>query len=84
MIENIEKKNEPIVPEDLAVDGNDIRTELGIDGKEVGEILDCLLLDVHRNPFKNRREILLYMAKAYGKSPLKRKIRQNKRLNKFR
>lgn len=84
MIENIEKKNEPIVPEDLAVDGNDIRTELGIDGKEVGEILNCLLLDVHRNPFKNRREILLYMAKAYGKSSLKRKIRQNKRLNKFR
>ena len=40
MIENIEKKNEPIVPEDLAVDGNDIRTELGINGKEVGEILD--------------------------------------------
>lgn len=84
MLNSIREKNEAVTVDDLIIDGNDIKEELGIDGKIIGEILNCLILDIHRKPFKNHRDGLLAMAKEYKNSSLKRAIRQNKWLNRLR
>jgi tRNA nucleotidyltransferase (CCA-adding enzyme) len=59
----------PLGRHQLAVDGNDLRTELGLaPGREMGRILDELTERVVAEPALNDRAILLEMARtlAYG------------------
>lgn len=83
LLDNIELKNEAVVKEDLIIDGEIIKNELDIDGRLLGEILNCILLDVHRKPFLNHESRLIEMAKSYKHSRLKRKLRQNKWLQRL-
>ena len=47
----------------IAVDGNDLK-EMGIFGKEIGEMLSYLLEKVIENPEINEKETLIEMAKT--------------------
>ena len=61
IIAQIEKRGEPIFLSDLAVNGNDL-TELGVSGKQVGEMLHSLLETVLSGETENDRGILLNKA----------------------
>ncbi len=54
-------KSEPYCIKDLAVTGNDI-VKLGINGKDVGRVMDCILDEVMKNPSLNSRKKLLDIA----------------------
>lgn len=51
-------KQEPLLPGDLAIDGEDL-LGLGFRGKEIGEILRKLLEFVWENPELNKKELLM-------------------------
>lgn len=57
-IEEIEKENSAFTKRDLKVNGFDLM-ELGFKGKEIGDILEKLYLEVLEHPEMNDREILL-------------------------
>src|SRR4051812_11591273 len=53
---------------DLKIDGNDLRTELGLpEGREIGRILDALFEKVTEDPKLNDRETLLRLAREERK-----------------
>ena len=81
--DKIQEKNEPVLTSHLMIGGDELIEE-GISPHLIGDILKCLLLEVHRAPFKNNRATLLHMAKSFSKSGIKRKIRLNKWLNRLR
>lgn len=54
-------KNEPYCIKDLAVTGNDILS-LGINGKDIGKVMNGILDEVMKNPELNSREKLLNLA----------------------
>ena len=66
-VSDILEKNECFSLKHLAVNGRDIIGECGINGKQVGEILDHLLETVIVSPEKNSKAVLIEEAKAYGK-----------------
>lgn len=77
ILENIQECREPIFIGDLAVDGNDLK-DLGLEGEEIGKMLQMLLDVVHKKPAENRRDLLLKKAKEFQKNPfiaLFRKVR---------
>lgn len=58
------ERESPIAHRQLAVDGNDLQAELGLDpGPRIGAILDRLLQAVIEDPSRNERETLLAMAR---------------------
>lgn len=77
LTDRFEMMNEPIFAEDLVIDGNDIKA-LGFEGEKIGEVIDALVTEVHRKPYKNNRDSLTKMAEDYKKNPMKVKIRNNK------
>lgn len=77
IFENIQACKEPVFIEDLAVDGNDLKG-IGLEGEEIGKMLQMLLDMVHKKPAENRRDLLLKKAKEFHKNPVKalfRKVR---------
>lgn len=84
LLDNIELKKEAVVKEDLLIDSKTLMDALDIDGALAREILDCILFDVHRSPFLNHESRLMDMAKSYKNSKLKRKLRQNKWLQRLK
>lgn len=70
MLEEIERNNEPVFVEDLAIDGNDLIEEGIAKGEDVGKILVMLTDMVHRKPYENTRETLLKYARKFSKSKL--------------
>lgn len=76
LLREVKIKKEPIFPEDLVIDANDIM-EAGItDDAERAEWLLSLLPDVvHRRPQDNDRKILLKCAKTFNKSRFRRAVR---------
>ena len=63
-IEEIAKSEKKLTVKDLAVNGYDM-IALGLKGKEIGRVLNYLLERVLENPEDNKKESLLYYAKAY-------------------
>ncbi len=69
-VEQILNNNEPIFPEDMAIDGNDL-IEAGIcKGEEVGKMLTMLVERLHAKPELNKRSELLDLARKYKKNKL--------------
>lgn len=68
LIDEIKKYKEPIFPEELAIDGNDLM-EAGIckDEEEAEKMLCMLTEELHVHPRKNTRNDLLELAKKYKK-----------------
>ena len=60
IINDIKNNNEAVFISDLDIDGNDI-ISLGKSGKEVGDVLNRLLDEVHKNPMLNNKNSLLKM-----------------------
>ena len=70
MLEEIKKFREPIFPEDLKIDANDL-AEAGICKRENAEkVLRMVTEEVHTHPRKNTREQLLKLAKVYSKNKI--------------
>ena len=63
LIDDIFASQEPLYLSDLAVNGNDLKETLQINGPVVGELLQKLLLAVHENPTLNHHEGLLQLSK---------------------
>lgn len=63
-ITNVINSGEPYLLKDLKVNGNDMMT-LGITGKDIGDTLNHLLLQVIQNPELNTRDRLCHMAKQH-------------------
>ena len=62
LFEEILRDGEPVFPEDLAIDGNDLK-ELGIPaGRELGNVLKELLDAARKNPELNEKSLLLDLA----------------------
>ena len=60
------KANAPLELRDLALDGNDLMTELGLQpGPALGELLERLLGVVIADPGQNRRDVLLDQARRW-------------------
>lgn len=64
---NILMNKDPLYRSDLAVDGDDLKA-LGMDGKDIGDTLDKLLLLVLEKPHMNDKKILLTKLKVKGKN----------------
>jgi tRNA nucleotidyltransferase (CCA-adding enzyme) len=65
----IEQLNQPMAVTDLAINGTDLMTELGLQpGPQIGQILQHLFEIVLENPEMNTREILLEKARAVLKN----------------
>ncbi len=70
LLNEIKNNHEPVFIKDLAVNGNDLITAGMQDGREIGRILQLLLVIVHKEPERNRKERLLEIAaEYYGKGP---------------
>lgn len=70
MLDEIKKFREPIFPEDLAIDANDL-IEAGICTRDnADKMLAMLTEELHTHPRKNTREELLKLAKLYKKNKL--------------
>lgn len=74
----IRNEKEPLLLEDLAVNGDDLIAAGFEEGEGVGEMLYMLLDAVHQNPNSNEKKELLKLAKTYKKSWLKRTVRNVK------
>ncbi|HWQ78455.1 MAG TPA: hypothetical protein VN381_06550 [Anaerovoracaceae bacterium] len=62
LLKEIQDNREPVFPDDLAVNGNDLK-ELGIkEGVEIGRLLKYLLDTVHQFPEQNDKCLLMSMA----------------------
>ena len=65
--EDILRKKQCVSLKELAVSGSDLIRENGMQpGKEVGEVLSCLLNLVIEDPALNQKETLLERAKSFG------------------
>ncbi|MGN1334915.1 MAG: hypothetical protein ACI4U1_07340 [Anaerovoracaceae bacterium] len=70
LLEEIHALHEPIFPEDLAIDANDL-IEAGIcDEKEADKMLSMLVERIHIKPNQNKRSELLKLAKLYKRNKL--------------
>ena len=70
LLEEVHALNEPIFPEDLAIDGNDL-VEAGIcQPEETEKMLRMLVEKTHIKPNLNKRSELLKLAKLYKKNKL--------------
>ena len=70
LLEEIRQYREPIFPEDLVIDANDI-VEAGICEREEAEkLLRMLTEECHTHPRKNTRQQLLDLAKTYHRNKL--------------
>ena len=70
MLEEIQHYGEPIFPEDLKIDANDL-VEAGICTREnADKLLGMVTEEVHTHPRKNTREELLRLAKRYSKNKI--------------
>lgn len=58
----IKENQEPFGVKNLAINGNDLK-EIGIFGKEIGEVLNALLEKVIENPELNEKETLIEIVK---------------------
>lgn len=68
MLDEIKKFREPIFPEDLRIDANDL-IEAGICTRDnADKMLGMLTEELHTHPRKNTREELLKLAKLYSKN----------------
>ncbi len=68
LFESIRKNKEPVFMEDMAVNGDDLKT-IGIqEGIDLGITLKRLLDIVHQNPQNNKKRVLLQMAGDFKKS----------------
>ena len=75
MLDEIHKFGEPIFPEDLKIDANDL-IEAGIcDRDKAQKILNMLTEEIHTHPKKNTREQLLKLAKVYSKNKVAAALR---------
>jgi len=73
IIEEIQKKEEPLKITDLEVNGNDM-IDIGYKGKSIGEVLSSLLTIVLDHPRLNEKEYLLEKAQEwYEKSKIQKK-----------
>ena len=63
-LDDILAQNEPYLISHLAVSGNEI-LQLGIHGKEIGNILEMLLSKVIKSPALNNKDALLQIVKEY-------------------
>ena len=61
-MEKILERKDCLTLKTLAVKGKDLQ-QIGINGKEMGEVLSFLLDMVHKEPEKNKKQILLAAAK---------------------
>ncbi len=61
-LEKILERKDCLTLKTLAVKGKDLQ-QIGINGKEMGEVLSFLLDMVHKEPEKNKKQILLAAAK---------------------
>ena len=78
LLEELIKQKEPIFPEDLVIDENDLM-ESGITDRDgAKELLIMLTEHVHNKPYKNNREDLLEEAEKFSRSKLKRIFRKVK------
>ena len=67
LYEDVLKKKQCVSLKELSVSGSDLIRENGMQpGKEVGEVLSCLLDLVIEDPALNQKEILLERAKSFG------------------
>ena len=67
LYEDILRKKQCVSLKELAVSGSDLIRENGMQpGKEVGEVLSCLLDLVIEDPALNQKETLLQRAKSFG------------------
>ena len=67
LYEDILRKKQCVSLKELAVSGSDLIRENGMQpGKEVGEVLSCLLNLVIEDPALNQKETLLQRAKSFG------------------
>jgi tRNA nucleotidyltransferase (CCA-adding enzyme) len=63
MLEKVQ--NDPVSVKMLAVNGNDLMTEFGLEpGPKIGAILDVLLAEVLEDPVLNTKEYLLKKSQA--------------------
>ncbi len=70
VLDEIAMYREPIFPEDLAIDANDL-VEAGICKPEKAEaILKMLVEELHTYPRKNTRDKLMKLAKVYSKNKI--------------
>ena len=60
--EKIIDENQPFLPKDLKINGNDLK-EIGFSGKEIGDIISTLLDKVLENPDFNDKNLLINLAK---------------------
>ncbi len=73
IIEEIQKKEEPLKITDLEVNGNDM-IDIGYKGKSIGEVLSSLLTIVLDHPRLNEKEYLLEKAQEwYERSKIQKK-----------
>lgn len=64
LINRVIESGEPYQIKDLAVNGNDLK-ELGLEGRDIGDALNYLLLDVIEHPEWNTKETLMEDASRY-------------------
>lgn len=75
LLQEIKSLKEPIFPEDLVIDANDL-IEAGICSEDKTEkILGMLTEEIHTHPHKNNRKELLKLAKTYSKNKLAAALR---------
>ena len=75
MLDEIKKYREPIFPEDLKVDANDL-IEAGICTRDnVDKVLRMMTEELHTHPRKNTREELMKLAKLYSKNKVAAALR---------
>ena len=66
-INDILNNNEALIIKDLNINGNDLKNELNISGKKLGETLNYLLNEVIEENIKNKYPFLIEKAKEYAK-----------------
>lgn len=66
-INDIFNNNEALIIKDLNINGNDLKNELNISGKKLGETLNYLLNEVIEENIKNEYSFLIEKAKEYAK-----------------
>ena len=75
MLEQIQLFGEPIFPEELKIDANDL-IEAGIcTAENADKMLNMLVEEIHMHPRKNTREDLLKLARIYSKNKLAAALR---------
>jgi tRNA nucleotidyltransferase (CCA-adding enzyme) len=68
LFREIQAAKEPVSLEDLAINGDDLRSAGIKEGAEIGRILKLLLENVHQTPENNTRDLLLKIAAGNTRS----------------